>query len=440
MRLSGAFLLLALALTADCQRKPGEKKMTQVRLLEALRGTALSPAIAPIQPGPALPAPAPAKPDGKGYVSFFANPAANSRSSFGLPQGPLAPRWSVALPDSANPRSILQDRDRIVLFGRRWLLLDIQGRTIAAGYGEGGPIGLDMAHGLFYRLAAGASMAAVRTADGVQRFTYPTSHGDRYSWSLLARRGDRVLIGGNQLDIKPRDSGPPQSLSSVVDRVELPEPLHIDDMGGVETDIPDKRLYFSSHEVLFAGTDQVLAAASPGRVFIVDWDLKVSRALEASFAPVGMSLDEAGRIYLVVKREGKPDALWAIAPEGALLYSFEFPMGTGKLIAPPIVAWDHRVYLLSDRQIVSLGVDGKSNWIRSTEGAVAGAVVLPDGRLLVAEGPAIAAWDADGKRTVVYNTGGDAFRTPPVPTAAGAVLAATATHLHCLAPKSAPRP
>jgi hypothetical protein len=98
------------------------------------------------------------------------------------------------------------------------------------------------------------------------------------------------------------------------------------------------------------------------------------------------------------------------------------------------------VYLIAGRQILSLGVDGKLNWTRPTEGPVGGAVALPDGRLLVSEGEWIAVWDAEGKRTNLYRAQGEMFRTAPVPAASGDILAATATHLYCLTARRVGRP
>ncbi len=440
MKLAGALMLAVLAAAAVCQRKAGEKNMPEIRLLEGLKATVMTPAATPIRPGVAAPAPAAAKPGGTGYICPFANAAANSRSSFGLMEGELKPRWSVDLPASLSPRFVLQDRDRVLLYGGEWILLDMQGRTITSGVSAGWPATLDMAHELFYRMISSGHMAAARTADGSMRFTQLPSQGDVFSRRLIVRRGDRILVAGNERALKPLDRGPKAEMRSTVDAVDVAEPIKTSSMGTLRPTAPEKMLYLPSEKIQFAATDQLVAAAAPGRIYIIDWNLQVPRTLEGSFEPLAMSLDETGRIYLVVKREGQADALWLITPEGALVYSFEFPQGTPALDLPPIVAYDHRVYLIAGRQILSLGVDGKLNWTRPTEGPVGGAVALPDGRLLVSEGEWIAVWDAEGKRTNLYRAQGEMFRTAPVPAASGDILAATATHLYCLTARRVGRP
>jgi hypothetical protein len=297
-----------------------------------------------------------------------------------------------------------------------------------------------MAHELFYRMISSGHMAAARTADGSMRFTQLPSQGDVFSRRLIVRRGDRILVAGNERALKPLDRGPKAEMRSTVDAVDVAEPIKTSSMGTLRPTAPEKMLYLPSEKIQFAATDQLVAAAAPGRIYIIDWNLQVPRTLEGSFEPLAMSLDETGRIYLVVKREGQADALWLITPEGALVYSFEFPQGTPALDLPPIVAYDHRVYLIAGRQILSLGVDGKLNWTRPTEGPVGGAVALPDGRLLVSEGEWIAVWDAEGKRTNLYRAQGEMFRTAPVPAASGDILAATATHLYCLTARRVGRP
>jgi len=414
--------------------------MPEIRLLEGLKATVLTPAATPIRPGAGARAPGEAKPEGTGYICPFGNAGANSRSSFGVGEGELRPRWSTDLPPSLSPRFVLQDQDRILLYGSEWMLLAMQGRSITSGVSAGWPVTLDMAHGLFYRMIGSGHMAAVRTADGSLRFTHLPSQGDIFSRRLIVRRGDRILIAGNERMLKPLDTGPPARMRSAVDAVDVAEPIKTSSMGTLRPAAPEKMLYLPSEKILFAATDQLVAAASPGRIYILDWDLRAPRVLEGSFEPAAMSLDESGRIYLVVKREGQAGALWLLTPEGELEYGFGFPPGTPALAMPPIVGYDHRVYLIVGREILSLGVDGKLDWARSAEGPVAGAVALPDGRLLVSEGEWIAVWDAQGKRSALYQAAGETFQTAPVPTASGDILAATAGHLYCLAARPVRRP
>jgi hypothetical protein len=391
-----------------------------------------------IRPAPAPPAPA-ARPDGSGYLSPFAGAAANSRSSFGLPGGELAPRWTIDLPPSLQPRFVLHDRNRILLCGREWMLLEAGGRVIASGPAAGWPVTLDMARGLFYHMAAGGRVAAARAADGVAVFTFLPAQGDVFSRKLIARRGARILVAGAERDLTPRDAGPPARLSSALDAVDLTDPVKTSSMGTLRPAAPQQTLSLPWPNAVFAANDRMVAAAAPGRIYIIDWNLQVARTLDAPLQPTAMSLDETGRIYLALKRIGKPDALWVVTPEGALVSSFEFPRETAPLLSPPIVTWNHGVYLVAGTAILALDAALQLKWIRSTQTPLAGAVALPDGSLLASEGAVIALWDAAGERSVVYDAVNEAFEAPPAPVATGDLLAATANHLYCLATRLALR-
>jgi hypothetical protein len=170
----------------------------------------------------------------------------------------------------------------------------------------------------------------------------------------------------------------------------------------------------------------------------MDWDLTIRHGLEAGFDPVTMSLDEAGRIYLVVKIDGR-NVLWLVTPEGGLLYAFEFQPGSPPPDYPPIIAYDHSVYLVSGAQILALGPDGKLNWTRAANSTVKGGFVTPDQLLVVTEGDSITSWNAQGRRTVLFSTGGDMLQTPPVLAPAGELLAASETRLYCLSALPATR-
>jgi hypothetical protein len=146
---------------------------------------------------------------------------------------------------------------------------------------------------------------------------------------------------------------------------------------------------------------------------------------------VEIAIDEAGNIYLTVERPGR-QSLWAMTPQGELLYSFDLPPGSTLSGQPPVIGYDHTAYLLSGRQILSIAPDGKMNWMRTTEGEIAGAVATYDDLLLVSEGDSLTAWDRQGQRRVLHRFAGEPLAAAPALIGDGDLLAATQTRLYRL--------
>src|SRR5439155_16260342 len=138
--------------------------------------------------------------------------------------------------------------------------------------------------------------------------------------------------------------------------------------------------------------DDVLTLAVPNRIFLANLDLDIRNEFTGDFSPVEIALDEAGNIYITVDVRGR-QSLWLVTPQGDMLYSFDLPPGSTLSGHPPVIGYDHTAYLLSGHQILSIAPDGKLNWMRTTEGEIAGAVATYDNLLLVSDGDSLTAWD-----------------------------------------------
>ena len=174
-----------------------------------------------------------------------------------------------------------------------------------------------------------------------------------------------------------------------------------------------------------------LVLALQNGIYILDTSLNIRQGMTGNFVPAIFSLDEAGRIYLI-EQSGGENSLWLLQPDGERLYSFRLPPGITNLIAPPIIGYNHVVYLISHSATFAVGQDGKLNWSRDPQSSISGAVVTADDQLLTSEGNQVAAWDAKGERHVVY-TFPERLTTAPILAANGELLVASRASIFCAA-------
>jgi outer membrane protein assembly factor BamB len=186
--------------------------------------------------------------------------------------------------------------------------------------------------------------------------------------------------------------------------------------------------------------------ATHDRIFTIDMELEVQQELTGSFGPMALSLDEAGRIYIIVYIGGTRDCflgghyeLWLLTPDGERLWAYEFPAGM-QACFPPIVGYDHTVYSfaapggydVNGQTLYAISPDGKLRWSRPEPGQYAHAVVTADDFLLVARGSDVAAYDSNGERKVLFTFPGEVLNAPPLLTERGELIVASTTALHCL--------
>lgn len=393
---------------------------------------------APPEPIHAAPKPllAPrATPVETGASRLYVNDERNSRAGrpLGLPPAPQTPRyvqrWKSDLREGLRPYVLAAAGDRILVYGPSlWSLFDAAGRLVQTSPLGASGVVLDPPHSLFFAADTAGLIVGYRLGDGQSAFSLFYYYGDRFGHSFLARRDRRLIAVGTAKDIDPHEPPPEESSIEVVDLGESARPKSWDQPDGP---VVVKDLFRKTRLMRTAMAGDVIALATKDRVFLLDLDLEIRRAMTGSFVPLEISLDEGGRIYLLVNVAGR-NALWLLTPAGEMVYSFEFPPGVRNPSVPAIVGYDHTAYILAGRHILSVAPDGKLNWMRSAMGEVAGAVVTADDFLLASEGDSLVAWDAQGQRRVVHALPGEQLATAPVLTAEGDLLVATQAHLYRL--------
>ncbi len=394
----------------------------------------------PIRTGPTgIASPPRAAPEGEaGCPRPFLNERLNSRLTASLPEGPWEVRWRTELTELTEPHFVLQVNDRIVIQGEyEWQLFDMKGDLLTAErLGYSGVV-LDGKNGLFYAADVNGFLAARELADGRVRFLLSAYYADQFRRVLFARRGDEFLIASVERRLDPHGAHPPRQ--SVLEVLRLGDPMEATEDGVVTSGGRPSELMVQTPKVLAALHDRTLVLATAGRVYLLDWDLKVRTLLTDDFEPLAMSLDEAGRMYLIV-RTPTDHALWVVTQEGERVMTYHgLPAVEHDAYAPPVVDCDHRVYVIGGELLTAIDPDGRAAWQRRMTGVVAGAVVTAAGQLLVSEGAVLGAYDGRGEQRVLYAVPGDTLRTPPALTEQGALLVASSKYLYCLEPRNSQR-
>src|SRR5262249_20703118 len=144
--------------------------------------------------------------------------------------------------------------------------------------------------------------------------------------------------------------------------------------------------------------DQV-ALALDGSVYVADSAVKLQRQFTGEFQPVFLSMDEVPRIYMVARVTAGLE-LWVVTLNGQRVARTPLPEGF-EPVAPPIVALDHSVFLISRQRVLAIDTAGAIRW-EHLPGSIAGAVVTPNGSLLASVGPELLVYDSTGKRTSLF--------------------------------------
>jgi len=366
-----------------------------------------------------------------GMKCSFVNEKRNSRvgSRLDLPlSGPIAfeLRWRADLLPTLEPYGLLATVDRVIIYGTtQWQLFDMHGRCIERVPLGSSSITLDPSQSLIYAADVFGRIVAYSLDNGQPAFSMLLNHGKDFAYPFLVRKGHRIISTGVEI---PRDPSEPSPERTNIEITELHNPSARKSWNEPGGPLVLYELIRKSLRAEAAFSDDTLVLASDDRVYLFNLDLQLQRAITDTFLPVNISLDEAMNIYLIIYAKGSY-ALWLLKPNGERVYTFEFPPGVKGPRIPPIVGYDHTVYLVTDHQILSVAMDGKLNWMQSAHGDIAGAVITADDQLLVTEGNSLVAWDTVGERRVLFTFPDLNIATPPVLLPGGEILVASAKQL-----------
>jgi hypothetical protein len=270
-------------------------------------------------------------------------------------------------------------------------------------------------------------------SDGKQAFLLSLYFANTFRRELILRKAQRFLVVSVEEQRSPHSERVPNM--SVVELHEMSTPLVLSEVGRVKSERRLNDLKRRTSRLLAAAHGGNVVLATDNAVYVADDELKLRTELTSDFEPAGLSLDEGGTIYLSVRYKGAPE-LWVVTPSGERVARVPLPLGFTP-IAPPIVGYDHSVYLVSAGRILAVGSSGQVLWDRALA-SVVGAVVGSDNGLLVSAGDSIVSLAATGEQQAVFRAEGDVLTSPPSMTAAGDVLVAGEKNVYSLRPLEKP--
>jgi hypothetical protein len=371
----------------------------------------------------------PARPGtGDDFVRSYGNDQLNSRVNMSLAPGRWEIAWKAQLPVRAPSCRLLRLGERILVDAPvEWCLYDNAGKQLSTGSVAPGGITLDAARGVYYMMNRLGYLAARELSNGASSFLMGIDFGNSFMHPFVAPRRHFLLASGIELQRNPHGAPRQSSNLQLIDLGEQPEVSNDHILKSFRTVKTLKR----KTACLFAAMNEnALVVATDDRIYVADTGLNILKVLTGKFTPLAMSLDEKTNIYLVALSDNSMVILLCATPDGELSCARELRGSFGETVSPPLVGFDHTVHLLFRERIKAYTADGLLLWDEHAGAAIAGAVVMADGNLLVAAGGLLEAFDQHGKRTILRTFPGEAVCSQPLPGSDGSLFIATEEYLY----------
>lgn len=159
-----------------------------------------------------------------------------------------------------------------------------------------------------------------------------------------------------------------------------------------------------------------------------DWQLRALAQQPHALKPTAMSVDGAGRAFVVGRDEQLETHLLVAAPKGGAPLDYPVPSANGFAVQPPLVLPDGASYFLMPGEILALDATGAIAW-RKPCGPAPRGTLTANHLLLLADG-GLSVVDRTGDTTSLW-TPPDPLAIPPV-LAGGHIYVATAQELFAL--------
>lgn len=361
----------------------------------------------------------------------FINEELNSRLPFALGDGVWKIKWQADLPQSFTHSAVLEINERIIVESDGiWSLFDQNGKKLL--HDQIGASGVIADDENFYAADSTGLIFARRLSDGGNVFGLSLYFGNAFERIFMLRQDRNFLAVSTERELDPQT--PDTIENSLIELVDLGKPLKTDDDGLLKSAKPLAHLVRKTKLLLTAAHDKTLVFATENRVYTADSDLNIEQALTGKFIPLTMSLDDSGRIYLIVKRKDR-HFLWRLLPTGELEIELELPPQFEPAQTPPVIGYNYQIYILGHDKILAVNPEGKLIWQNSPEKKIGGASVTKNEQLLISAENELLAFDTKGRKNLVFALPDDSISTPPILTTKGEILLASKKYLYCLTSK-----
>ena len=355
-----------------------------------------------------VPGPAPRRATARQtYSRPFGNVQQSSRAPVALPQGDWKIKWSRPLAEfERSAFEVELDGMAHALVGR--FLFDANGNLVSIPDAGSLRDKIERARSAASVVDSGANpCSGIDGGDSRQRVALP-----------LPRRAARLACGNGQFDnteqLVEGDTTVVHSSSTWTHPHGSPSwqchQIESFDLTGAPRALGILR---TDRSLFLARTAERVVIAAGQYVQVADLSLRAEHTVTGTFYPRAISLDEAGRVYMIVDVDGLDDELWILSPdlERRAVYRRTGLPSVHKY-RPPVVGYDHTTHIVSESDVVAVDASGRELW-RSDQGGK-GAAVTYDDKLLVVDDTQLVAYDRRGARRVLFEAEQMLIEGPPL--------------------------
>lgn len=366
------------------------------------------------------------------YTRPYANNESNSRIPVLITDKLWDIRWQTAIDPFFPARFILTAKGNFIIQAvDRWYVLDSEGELTGRDFLGNSDIVFDPERKLFYYADRFGNIAAINLSSRKKAFSMQVHGLEDVERKYFCRIDHNFLLAEKSENKNPHDPSP---LSFIYLEAYIIDEPPIVENGNLTSYKELYHTYYYTNQVAAASNLKHFVYSVENKIVIAGKDLKSESEFEDQFKPVSLSLDESGRIYMTVLNSENKLALRVITPGGDLIVDSEIPVEDHLNSIPPIIGYNHEIFLVFDDQVFSFTDDGKLKWQTYTDGKTGGAIVTSDNKLLLSEGSSISQFDEEGERQFIFQFPGENITTCPVITKNNNIIVAAGGNIYLLTP------
>lgn len=348
----------------------------------------------------------------------FNNSGGNSRTSVEIGKNIWNEKWKVPLEDDeTSPKQILYCKDRIIVYSdTQWQLFSSEGKKITSGALGHSEVYMDKLNDVFYFSDYNGLVQARNLKDGSHKFSMFAMYGNNYQRALFHSKDNFIYIFSIEQQDDPH--GNHVRNSSVLEVLDMGKPIAVDEKGYLESAHRINTISFRSIDVVTASINETWVAAAPGHIIIADKSLNILKVLKEEFIPRAISLDQSGKIYLIVNTNDKSGntitALWVITLEGERILNLILPESSVEKYFPVVIGYESNIFVPYGNKILSYNINTKTLTEKIIEMPFGGTCVSPKDLLVIASGKMIYTLTESGDINYLAHVENDKLSTNPV--------------------------
>ena len=367
------------------------------------------------------------------YTRPYADNELNSRSPVFISNKLWDIKWQTAIDPFFPGKFILTAGSNFIIQAAdRWYLLDSEGELKGKDFIGNSDIVFDPERKLFYYADRFGNISAINLSSAKRLFSMQVHGLEDVERKYFCRIDHNFLLAEKSENKNPHDPSP---LSFIYLEVYAVDDPPIVENGNLTSYKELSHTYYYTDQVVAASDLKHFVYSIENKLIIAGPNLKTEAEFEDEFRPVTLSLDESGRIYMTVINNQNKLALRVISADGNLLVDTEIPVEDQLNSIPPIIGYDHGIYIVFDNQVFSFTENGNLKWQTFTDGKTGGAIVTLDNRLLLSEGSTISQFDENGERQFIFQFPGEKITTSPVITKNKDIIVTTEGNIYLLVPR-----